>query len=491
MPASFNYNSEQCNIPRCDEAQFELLLCESHFNRYITDETTAKIQSLVWRRAKGLWGTKDKLKFTLFWLVHHLTNKRVPLSEHFPCESLFLYHLYSLRQSAKELSGEDDEARVQLETTVRHLKDDFQHPRNSLQPAVDLVVSVLDDTAGQLEEGDFQLGDYITSAVVAPPSLTRSIVIGLAVLIVTSRLVTHFASFEIQLPFNPNILEALGILPIFYAWSYFGSQYVHSTETLASAAASRSFYSDENRNRNFRALFRLVGARLREGVEGHGAFMGVVVGTFVVSIFFLNGLTWLEYLTSIVFGGIAWLGLGALVMIYPAYVDTGLIILRMPESDFNIDVYDLSGGLGISEMVRVVVSALWFNLAFVGLVVYVVVVAPEVGTNFIFLLVGGAYLFLRFRILLVIRKIIRNLENEAKSALESAKNELSEMPFPERRARSEHLETLSPSVLNLGRAKKYGRVFLVTVVIPVLVGLAQENWETVSEVARQTARILE
>ena len=90
------YRIDKCNIKFCDDDQHGLLLCKKHFDRYIIDDEIYSQQLNVMKYSFVTITAIPMLK--LFWYnaVHYSLNSRVRYVEHFPLETLYLYHHYKV-----------------------------------------------------------------------------------------------------------------------------------------------------------------------------------------------------------------------------------------------------------------------------------------------------------------------------------------------------------------------------------------------------------
>lgn len=95
----FRYSTSICNIKNCQNEHFDLLLCEKHFDIYITNAEVNKIQSNVYKYNFSKFEFNDKLLYARNYLIHYITGIHIKYIEHFPLESLFLYHYKSANNS--------------------------------------------------------------------------------------------------------------------------------------------------------------------------------------------------------------------------------------------------------------------------------------------------------------------------------------------------------------------------------------------------------
>jgi len=86
------YSTEICNVKNCNNKFHKILLCKKHYDRYIIDEKINLIQTNVFNYSIEKKTFSDYLKLFFYSLFHHTFNIHVYYIEHFPLESIFLYH---------------------------------------------------------------------------------------------------------------------------------------------------------------------------------------------------------------------------------------------------------------------------------------------------------------------------------------------------------------------------------------------------------------
>ncbi|WP_179005890.1 hypothetical protein [Winogradskyella forsetii] len=88
----FKYSIKTCNIKNCKRKHYDLLLCENHYEQYIISPKIHAIQSKVYKYNFLKLNLKDKLIYILNFFIHYTTTIHIFYIEHFPLESLFLFH---------------------------------------------------------------------------------------------------------------------------------------------------------------------------------------------------------------------------------------------------------------------------------------------------------------------------------------------------------------------------------------------------------------
>jgi hypothetical protein len=82
----------RCNIKSCNRKQDKKLLCAEHYRDYISDSNIADQISRLNRIVFKKKSKKDAYKYYKNFILHHVTGVHVPYIEHFPLETIFLYH---------------------------------------------------------------------------------------------------------------------------------------------------------------------------------------------------------------------------------------------------------------------------------------------------------------------------------------------------------------------------------------------------------------
>lgn len=118
MPSDFNYSNDKCSIKNCSNKHNSLLLCKKHYQRYITDEKIKKIQTNVYRNNFGVKTKRDYLRNYLYGFIHYSTAIHLYYIEHFPLESIFIYHSKSIYKENQQ------------EFTIDEFIKDFNYSEN-------------------------------------------------------------------------------------------------------------------------------------------------------------------------------------------------------------------------------------------------------------------------------------------------------------------------------------------------------------------------
>jgi hypothetical protein len=87
------YNPNTCNINNCDNPQDEYFICDKHKKQYVNDGKLISTLERQKRIIKGNSTLKDKLYYSIYFLIHYSTGIHVKYIEHFPNETIFLHHL--------------------------------------------------------------------------------------------------------------------------------------------------------------------------------------------------------------------------------------------------------------------------------------------------------------------------------------------------------------------------------------------------------------
>lgn len=87
-----NYSTEKCNIPNCEETHYRDFLCKKHYKMYVVDEKSSSIMERLYRINTNQKKLSDWFVLIINNLIHYTANISVYYVEHFPLETLFIYH---------------------------------------------------------------------------------------------------------------------------------------------------------------------------------------------------------------------------------------------------------------------------------------------------------------------------------------------------------------------------------------------------------------
>jgi len=132
----FKYSQKTCNIKDCKKEHYELFLCKNHYDQYISNPKIHSIQSKVYKYNVLKLNLKDKLIYFLNFFIHYTTTIHFYYIEHFPLESLFLFHRKKiLNEETKNFTKEqfikdfDFDENKELQYIKTHFKiDDADKP---------------------------------------------------------------------------------------------------------------------------------------------------------------------------------------------------------------------------------------------------------------------------------------------------------------------------------------------------------------------------
>ena len=127
----FKYSSTNCNVKNCTNRHYNLLMCKSHYDTYISDSKIESIQEKVFKYNFNKTTFKEKLIYLLHYLIHYTTAIHVYYIEHFPLESIFLFHYKKVLNGKNQkftrhqfINDFDFEENVELQ----YLKTKFNSP---------------------------------------------------------------------------------------------------------------------------------------------------------------------------------------------------------------------------------------------------------------------------------------------------------------------------------------------------------------------------
>jgi hypothetical protein len=130
------YKSNTCNIKDCQNPIKDYFLCTEHLEKYVYDEKLIKILQRLTRIINKEATIKDKIHYKLYYFLHYSTGIHVKYIEHFPNETIFLYHLSSIyKEENKKFTTEefisdfDYKENYEIDSLkVKFSKDKFKEP---------------------------------------------------------------------------------------------------------------------------------------------------------------------------------------------------------------------------------------------------------------------------------------------------------------------------------------------------------------------------
>jgi len=472
------YDLASCNIKSCRNPTFNLFLCKKHYTRYIIDPKILSIQSRVYRRALGKGSVWDHTIWFGHLLLHHLLSFRVYYFEHFPLETVFLYHRrrFSDRANNKQPSSESDRLARQL----TQFYADFGIPENQSEQEIrDIVIRI---------EGDFKKTDYDRvrfSGFFQKHTLfrTKTFVVMLAIAItlsLTGLVLSRMRDFKLVILHETNVLWLVVIAMVVGSWIALGMKYLYSIDGVVQSAINGTLYADQRSNERFLQMIHGTRAHMTTREENYASNFGTVAFVAAMAIYalFSNGLSAIEFAVSFLLTSLF------LILFYVCTISNLLLIgatsilWKMETKGFQVDIFKIDGSCGVDSLVTMGTSFLKF-----GIVAYFLILAPvwyffptatTLGKIGLFLLFQFGFIYFRgtkqvLRIYKSVRHDIQKtkiLEIEKLSKRHAKGNDVAMYSF---------LKNVKFRPIKLDKVARFAMYVFTTVIIPVLILYVDKN----------------
>jgi hypothetical protein len=213
MPIPPHYSTETCNIPTCESEIAESLLCAEHYARYVTDDRSRELFEFLSRRASGALTRDDKRKLGRAVAFHYASAQRVPLAEHFACESLFLHHLELLKtrypyfhrgvRAPEDVSDEDLGLIVALDNDFAHAMNAHEHETYAFRQWLSRTF--------ELPDIDLEFNNYFFASGIFPRPLVRAITVVAISALALGALLSKLFQFELPLVAHMEFWQAISL----------------------------------------------------------------------------------------------------------------------------------------------------------------------------------------------------------------------------------------------------------------------------------------
>ena len=372
------------------------------------------------------------------------------LVQHFPLETLFLYHWWRIRKELRDSarrtkhatpdSQQHGELNDKFIEPLADLAHDFAHRENDNLPSVQLAVASIRRQAPSRESKDYDVRTWFPplTFLKSPRRYAGGLLIAIAILIV-SRIGSLATGFRIVPLLNLDSLIVGVVLIAGYGWAYSALRFMDAIPTATRAALENRLYLDERDNEFFLScVFRVKSLLARHG-EWLAAQLGIVVGLVIGNVLYTRlsneNLTVLELIVSGVINIPAILVAVSLLMVYPVFVELISLIWYMPKRRFRIELYALDGRIGLGALNDLNTPYLIGN---VSLLLVAGVLVPFVILNGRPAIAVAVCLLLAALRLLSIRRsleVIFNVAGEVKAAAAQELNGLGNAAFVEAKAK--------------------------------------------------------
>lgn len=339
------YDHDKCNIKSCVNPQYKYLICEEHYERYIVDEVIKRKLQLLNRIVSDKATRKDKIVYYLNYLKHYITSVHVSYIEHYPLETIFLYH-------KKKIYRKEN-----INFNLNEFIDDFNYVENK---ELDEIKVYFHDS--QWKEPFVEFENFRNSK-----KITKSY---LVLWIISISLYSILSGLKINIPYQEYWLILLIIGLFLSIVVYSSSVFSNKVKNLVNESINNNFLKTKEANKEFLKSSFLYIYRIKGMNELLYNFYGALSGIFgvlyfknIYELFSLN--IWSIIAYSIMF----FLSYRILVIIVGMFWDNRhllKIVHKIPTKSLKFNLYNKNEDLGISTLKKYIQSLIIYNISVVA-----------------------------------------------------------------------------------------------------------------------------
>jgi hypothetical protein len=341
MNLGFQYNPCTCNIKGCTNQHFSILLCKNHYDQYITDEKIKIIQSNVQKYSFGKQTLKDRTRHLLFFIIHYSTAIHVYYIEHFPLESLFLYHLRDVYKKNGNLNA------------LQYIKD-FDYIENESIGSLKSDFKTIDANQNIIQ---------FTSKKGSKSRIYAFLVIYLAfiVLLFISQLLSLTISYHEILSKLPLIF--LPCIPVIIL----GTNFRNSTNDVIKRAMDNKLYKERADNDSLLMASQKIIQSIRRTEETRAGYIGSMLGVCSVATFIAIKEIWgnISFIELLFTSFLLILSIILALLLFSIILENRkvlLIIRRFHKANYNFNLYALDKNIGINYLKTYLRNLILYNV---------------------------------------------------------------------------------------------------------------------------------
>lgn len=325
------YKRDICNIKGCTNKYHDLLLCKNHFDTYVSDDKIRRIQENLSVLSLGKSNFKLKVKYLLNLIIHYVLLVRVYYIEHYPLETLFLYHFRK----------KDSDGKYRNKSFYINLISDFDYKENYFIDS--LKEKYTPNNANSRIKLFSERKRESTSSVLYISLLMVFYMIYFIAIILDMKILFLDMFQKISL---------VGLLSI--PTMYFGTKYLLSSKTILAHVQENKLYKSKDDNKKFLDKSRSITNKLQRTSETKYFLIGAIFSSLFIS-FFSQASSFNQYsFSELAVTFIMILIVVTLLIILFNLLWINLYTLRLSRSFENkpirFDIYDLDKNLGISYL---------------------------------------------------------------------------------------------------------------------------------------------
>jgi len=436
----FEYKNLTCNIKNCNNPSNEYLICNIHRDKYITDNKIKRIQTLISKIYYKSISLKERFIIFLFNLIHYTTTYHIYFVEHFPLESLFLYHKKKLYKNYRTfLQTKDNNLKEKILLDASQLIKDFNFKENIFLNDVSQIINNLSDNTQKVTYDsldDLLIYSEIKSSIINPKLFKYLLLIIFLIYSVTKLL-------DIQLVYLFSIdFKYLSLIALIgLVWVNNGLKYIFSLDFLIAKAYNQKLYKDRKSNEKFIESYINLKSKLLKDSEFRVSNIGYFLGLCVLPIYlFIKEIISVQLsvynnLLSIAVCLISIILIYSYFLIYPFMTSFSRFIDDIYPENFLIQLYAPDKSLNVNEIKR----TLLYNIVFNAIFVFIIWSIPSLFMFHLFsymniylyilaILFSFTWALLRVRNIRLSSIIIRNIYSNFKKMKKTEINKLKEDP---------------------------------------------------------------
>lgn len=393
------YSTEICNVKNCSNKFHKILLCKKHYDRYIIDEKINLIQTNVFNYSIGKKTFSDYLKLFFYFLFHHTFNIRVYYIEHFPLESIFLYHYRK-----KNIKNNEH-------YNIIEFIEDFDYEQNYKIRNLKSLFKTKDSNKRLLEFAKSKMEDWNTLMFIV---FFIVFIISLFSIKLFTKIEIHY--YDIFAKFALSFLMSIPIV-------YLGVKFINSSKVIINIAGNDKLYESKSDNQKFLEDSQSIINRIDRNIENKFSFFGYLFAmfTFILNVIIkdLSGVGYLAISISLYLSFLVFIQLAILFSVLWQNLFIVPIIRRFHNSLFKMDIYSLDKDIGIKDLKQFIRNLLLYNI--IVLITYFSISREFVNNYTVIFFVISYLIGWNISSFIFIYKIYNNLQKQFKEKITDEK----------------------------------------------------------------------
>lgn len=488
----FKYNLNQCNVKNCDKEVEDLLLCKVHHEEYIIDEKSKEIQTNITNWAKGDRNIKLRLIFIKYHLLHYIFFLKVYYMEHYPLESIFLYHYKILKNKlSREIKVKSVNKKICKK--LNYLINDFNTDDNSLKNEAESIYLNSCIENPQLQKQSLNIESLSTKKHIEELTIftPKRYILWIMFFLLFFSIIQFFTDIDIT---KIKIFDTFGYQDFFYIYilvgtlNYFGLQLISSIEKITIKALDNSLYVGDIDNINYLLITKRIKADLKKFEEFTWSIQGAFFANFMFVIY--SGFSFSNlYLDNIILS----MNIVLILLAYPIYLTPFIYasfstqILNIKENNFYTDIFHPAGESGIKNLIDFITYGLLYNgfylvslWVFIPIIFYDIIYISKSNT-LVYVVIISLLALPRIRAFRKYLKIKRGLKESINIEKDKERKKIDNkiLDLSIRKEKYEHLLKLSSFPLINFQTKNTVKNIFIIFMLPIIFLLISIYWKEI------------